>query len=319
MTEDLNNISLWDLAITGMLLMVKNRTSQAMMIFTLLLSVNVALAMPFDGESLTFHAYYQGPFSEQNLIGIADVQWKTRRINMNIPGKTVIETRMEVSSEAYNFVETLYPFRLVYRSLTSLQPMRSIAYERYDSTDKHGRELTWLDAESRLALRFRDGYKGGRDTDSQLPSAIARWGSQQQDYQFYKPAQHKALPHMVDKMALLQRIRGEDLSVGAEYEIPVTDGKRQYLYKVSVVDRKPLTVANKSWDALMIKFNGYRIKHGESKQDHDTVWVWLANTPLRTPLRFEHQAAIGRFVVDLQSLTIKESVTSLNNYDETVN
>lgn len=319
MPEGQYNMSLRDLAITGRLLMVNNRTSQALMIFTLLLSVNIALAMPFDGESLTFHAYYQGPFSEQNLIGIADVQWKTQHIDMNIPGKTVIETTMEVSSEAYNFVETLYPFRLVYRSLTSLQPMRSIAYERYDSTDKHGRELTWLDAESRLALRFRDGYKGGRDTDSQLPGVIARWGSQQQDYKFYKLAQHKALPHMVDKMALLQRIRGEDLSVGAEYEIPVTDGKRQYLYKVSVVDRKPLTVANKSWDALMIKFDGYRIKHGETKQDHDTVWVWLANTPLRTPLRFEHQAAIGRFVVDLQSLTIKESVTSLNNYDETVN
>ena len=284
--------------------MVQNRKSQAAVIFLLLLCVDIALAVPFDNESLIFHAYYQGPFSGEKKIGIADVQWQTQRIGLNRPGKTALETRMEISSKAYDFVERLYPFRLVYRSLVSLQTMGSIAYERYDSTDKHGRELTWLDAESSLALRFREGYESKQDTDSQLPSVIVNWGSQQQDYLFYKPARHKALPQMVDEMALLQRIRREELSVGAQFEIPVTDGKRQYLYKISVVDSEPLTMANKSWNTLKIKFDGYRIKHGESKQDHDTVWVWLANTPQRTPLRFEYRNAIGRFLIDLHSLTI---------------
>ncbi|MEN8207059.1 MAG: DUF3108 domain-containing protein [Pseudomonadota bacterium] len=282
--------------------MVQIRKSQAGVVLILLLCVNIAQAMPFDNESLAFHAYYQGPFSGQKQIGIADVHWQTLQVNMNGSGKTAIETRMEVSSEAYDFVEKLYPFRLLYRSLVSLQPMVSIAYERYDSTDKHGRELTWLDAESSLVLRFREGYEAGRETDSQLPGVIASWGSQQQDYQFYKPARHKVLPQMVDELALLQRIRGEELSVGAQFEIPVTDGKRQYLYKVLVMGSEPLTMENKSWDALKIKFNGYRIKHGENTQAHDTVWVWLANTPQRTPLRFEHRDAIGRFVIDLLAI-----------------
>ncbi len=295
--------------------MVQNRKSQAAVIFLLLLCVDIALAVPFDNESLIFQAYYQGPFSAEKKIGIADIHWQTQRIDLNRPGKTAIETRMEVSSEAYDFVEKLYPFRLVYRSLISLHTMGSIAYERYDSTDKHGRELTWLDAESSLALRFREGYKDGRDTDSQLPSVLLSWGSQQQDYQFYKPARHKALPQMVDEMALLQRIRRENLLVGAQFKIPVTDGKRQYLYKVSVVGSEPLTMENKSWDTLKIKFDGYRIKHGESKQDHDTVWVWLANTPQRTPLRFEYRNAIGRFVIDLHSLTIMGSMTNRNYYN----
>jgi hypothetical protein len=298
-----------------MLLMGQNRKSRAAVIFLLLLRVDIALAVPFDNESLTFQAYYQGPFSVEKIIGIADIHWQTQRIDLNRSGKTAIETRMEVSSEAYDFVEKLYPFRLVYRSLMSLQTMGSIAYERYDSTDKHGRELTWLDAESSMARRFREGYEDGRDTDIQLPSVILNWGSQQQDYQFYKPARHKALPQMVDKMALLQRVRREELPVGAQFEIPVTDGKRQYLYKVSVVGSEPLTMKNKSWDTLKIKFDGYRIKHGESKQDHDTIWVWLANTPQRTPLRFEYRDAIGRFVIDLHSLTIMESVTNRNHYN----
>jgi hypothetical protein len=299
--------------------MVQKRKRQAIVIVILLLWVNVALAISFEGESLTFQAYYQGLFSAQKKLGIADVRWRTQRLDLNIPEKTTIETRMDVSSEAYDFVESLYPFRLVYRSLITLEPMTSIAYEVYDSTEKHGRELTWLDTESRLALRFREGHEDGQDADIQLPGIIADWGSQQQDYQFYKRAHYNALPQMVDKMALLQRIRGEELSVGTQLEIPVTDGKRQYLYKVSVVDSESLTMLNRSWDTLKIKFNGYRIKHGESQQDHDPVWVWLANTAQRTPLRFEHQAAIGRFVIELQSLAFKESVTSRNHYSETVN
>jgi hypothetical protein len=304
---------------SGMLLMVQKRKSHVIVLLILLLWMNVALAISFEGESLTFQAYYQGLFSAQKRLGIADVQWNTHRLDLYMPKKATIETRMDVSSEAYDFVESLYPFRLIYRSLVSLGPVTSIAYEVYDSTEKHGRELTWLDAESRLALRFRDGYEEKQDTDIELPSVIADWGSQQQSYQFYKRAQYKALPQMVDKMALLQRVREEELSVGTQLEIPVFDGKRQYLYKISVVGREPLTMLNRGWDTLKIKFDGYRIKHGESEQDHDTVWVWLADTAQRTPLRFEHRATIGRFVIELQSLAFKESVTSRNHHDETIN
>lgn len=295
--------------------MIQNWKSHAAVIFLLLLCVDIAQAVPFVNESLIFHAYYQGPFSGEKKIGIAEIHWQTKHIDLNSSVENVIETRMEVSSEPYVFVETLYPFRLVYRSLYSLHTMGSIAYERYDSTDKHGRELTWLDTETGSALRFREGYIDRRDIDCQLPSILLSWGSQQQDYQFYKPAQHKALPQMVDEMALLQRVRREKLSVGAQLEIPVTDGKRQYLYKVSVVGSEPLTMKNKNWDTLKIKFDGYRIKHGESKQDHDTVWVWLANTPQRTPLRFEYRDALGRFVIDLHSLAIMGSVTNRNHYN----
>ncbi|HYQ73395.1 MAG TPA: DUF3108 domain-containing protein [Gammaproteobacteria bacterium] len=299
--------------------MSQKRKCRAIVTWILLLWVNTALAISFEGETLTFQAYYQGLFSAQKKLGIADVLWKTQRLELMAPEKTIIETRMDVSSQAYDFVESLYPFRLVYRSLVSLEPMTSIAYEVYDSTDKHGKELIWLNAESGLALRFRDGYEDRQDTDINLPGEIADWGSQQQGYQFYKRAEYKVLPQMVDKMALLQRVRGETLSVGTQLEIPVFDGKRQYLYKVSVVGSDTLTLLNRNWDALKIRFDGYRIKHGKSKQDHDTVWVWLANSAQRTPLRFEHRAAIGQFVIELQALGSRESVSSRNHYTETVN
>jgi hypothetical protein len=304
---------------TDMLLMVQKRKGPATVIFISLLWMSVAQAISFEGESLTFQAYYQGLFSAQKKLAIADVRWKTRSLDLSTPDKITIETRMDVSSEAYGFVESLYPFRLTYRSLISLEPMKSIAYEVYDSTDKHGKELTWLDAESRLALRFREGYRDRQDTDIQLPGVIADWGSQKQNYHFYKRAEYKVLPQMIDKMSLLQRVRSEALSVGTQLEIPVFDGKQQYLYEVSVMSSEPLTLSSRNWDALKIKFDGYRIKHGERKQDHDTVWVWLANTAQRTPLRFEHRAAIGRFVIELQSLAFKEPATSRNHYSETVN
>lgn len=283
--------------------MGQSRTiQQAGLALMLLQYTNIALALTFLNESLTFRAFYQGVFSEQKQIGIANISWDTSSIQMGETDEPAIETRMAVSSEAYKYVETLYPFRLVYRSLTLLDPVRSIAYEKYDSTEQHGRDLTWLNEESGVVLRFREGHKPEGKANRQLPVALENWGSQQQEYQYYKNAQYKSTSGMVDRMALLQRIRGEQLSVGAKYKVPVTDGKHRYLYKVRVVSDEPLIAAGREWNALKIKFYGYHLKDGEKIQDHKPLLVWLDNTPRRTPLRFEYRNAFGRFVINLQSI-----------------
>lgn len=278
------------------------RTIQAGLALMLLLCTNIATAMPFLNESLTYRAFYRGVFSAQKPIGIAEINWETSTIQMGETGEPAIETRMAVSSEPYKYVETRYPLRLVYRSLVLPDPVRSIAYEKYDSTEQHGRDLTWLNEKSGVVLRFREGYEPQGKTIRQLPVALEKWGSQQQQYQYYKNARHKPLPGMVDQMALLQRIRGEELSVGARYKVPVTDGKDRYIYKVRVVSDKPFSAAGREWNALKLKFHGYHIKDGKRIQDHTPLLVWLDNTPRRTPLRFEYRNAYGRFVIDLQSI-----------------
>jgi hypothetical protein len=281
--------------------MGQSRVIQAGLGLMLLQCMSVAVALPFVNESLTYRAHYQGIFSAQKMIGIADVGWKTSSIDVYETGEPAIETRMTVSSEAYPFVETLYPFRLMYRSLTLPGPVRTIAYEKYDNTERHGRDLTWLDEKSGAALRFREGYvPTKKKTTVKLPEVLENWGSQQQDYQYYTRARHKSLPWMVDQMSLLQRIRESALSVGSRFKVPVTDGKRSYVYKVRVVSDEVLTVANRKWNALKIRFDGYRLEDGKVR-DHDPLWVWLDNTPRRTPLRFEYRNALGRFVITLQA------------------
>ena len=282
--------------------MGQSRTIQAGLALILLQCTNIALAMPFLNESLTYNAFYQGVFSAQQQIGIADVTWDTSSIQVGETGEPAIETRMMVSSEPYKYVETRYPLRLVYRSLILLDPVRSIAYEKYDSTEQHGRDLTWLNEISGVVLRFREGHEPAGKATRQLPAALEKWGSQQQEYQYYKNARHKLLPGMVDRMALLQQIRGEELSVGARYKVPVTDGKYRYIYKVRVVSDKLFIAAGRKWNALKLKFYGYHIKDGKKIQDHKPLLVWLDNTPRRIPLRFEYRNAFGRFVINLQSI-----------------
>ena len=279
-----------------------SRTIQTGLVLMLLQCTQVALAMPFLNESLTYTAVYQGVFSAQQPVAIADVTWNTSGVRLGEMAEPAVETRMTVSSEAYQFVETLYPFRLVYRSLALPDPLRSIAYEKYDSTERHGRDLTWLDEESGVVLRYREGHESKRTAPSQLPVTLRNWGSQQQEYRYYAKARHRALPGMVDRMALLQRIRGEELSVGASYKVPATDGKYRYLYKVGVVTGEALVVAGREFNALKVEFDGYRINDGKKHQNHQPLLVWLDNTPRRTPLRFEYQSVLGRFVIEIQSL-----------------
>ena len=267
-----------------------------MLSMLLLVNTIVAAPIPYVGESLQFRAYYQGPFSAQKEISIADLHWQTRLIKL---GTTqAMETKLNVSSEAYDFVEKLYPFRLQYRSLLQLQPMKTIAYERYDSTEDHGRELTWIDDSGR-SMRFRDGSIDEDAINLQLPVEIVKWGSQSNDYVYYKPARYRPVPRMIDEVALLQKIRNMKLHKGDEFKMPVTDGKRRYSYRVSVLGPEKLKLGERVVDAIKIKFDGYRLRRGQLTQAHDFVWVWLTDDSLHTPLRIEHNDAIGRFVIDL--------------------
>ncbi|MGB5718467.1 MAG: hypothetical protein WBN81_15405, partial [Gammaproteobacteria bacterium] len=81
---------------------------QAGLALMLLQYTNIALAMTFLDESLTYRAFYQGVFSAQKQIGIANVSWDTSSILMGETEEPAIETRMAASSEAYKYVETLY-------------------------------------------------------------------------------------------------------------------------------------------------------------------------------------------------------------------
>ena len=56
-----------------------------------------AFAITFLNESLTYSAFYQGVFSAQKQIGIADVSWDTSSIQMVETGEPAIETRMAMS------------------------------------------------------------------------------------------------------------------------------------------------------------------------------------------------------------------------------
>ncbi len=286
--------------LAGKSLAIKIINLPPVLLLSMLLLVNavVAAPIPYAGESLQFRAYYQGPFSAQKEISIADLHWQTRLIKLGTMQTLAMETKLNVSSEAYDFVEKLYPFRLQYRSLVQLQPMKTVAYERYDSTDDHGRELTWIDDSGR-AMRFRDGFIDVDAINLQLPVEIVKWGSQSNDYVYYKPARYKAIPRMLDEVALLQKVRNMDLRKGAEFKMPVTDGKRRYSYQVFVLGPEKLQLGERVVDAIKIRFDGYRLKRGGMMPAHDSVWVWVSDDPLHTPLRIEHNDAIGRFVIDL--------------------
>jgi hypothetical protein len=262
----------------------------------------LAHALAFMDESLSYRAYFQGIFTAEQTVGIADVSWETFSYEGCGIGQPLVETRMTVSSAAYPFVERLYPFRLVYRSLTLADPVRTIAYEKYDSTEGHGRDLTWLDSASGIALRFREGYIPKEPGTWRLPEALETWGSEQQDYHQYKRPVHRVVPGMVDQTSLLQRIRTMPLQVGAQFRVPVTDGKYRYVYQVGVVDREPLVVAGREWQTLKLRFDGFRVEDGRKEHHHDPLWVWLDDSPRRTPLRFEYRNAYGRFAIDLQAI-----------------
>lgn len=253
-------------------------------------------------EQLHYRASYHGLLSGGKTLTIADVILTTlekRPAGFDMP---VMETQLEVSSALNSYVEKRYPFRLRFRSSYRLAPRELFAMEAYRNTTRLKHELTWVDHDTGKVLRFRP--RGKRAGQYAVPPLLSSWLENESEIGFHKPARHAAQAGLLDRLAMLQAVRGMELVTGAELNLPVTDGKRLYRYRIRVEGRQLQSLAGRQLMAWKLRFQA--VEEGDDEPVHRPVDVWLADDPVRTPLLFENHHPLGRFVVQLVDLSVVE-------------
>ena len=198
-----------------------------------LLHAGFALGAPAQRplvERLEYKASYKGPLTADEKITIASLSLETREINLPDFAGPLFETSLGVSSEIFPFVEENFPFRVRIRSLYQVSPFAVLALENYKLTDELKHELTWVDRDSNRVGRYR--AQGGGPG---LPVVLGNWIDGDKLFRYYKPARHKILDGLVDRLSMLQSLMLEQMMPGAEYRFSVTDGKHLLDYRVEVV------------------------------------------------------------------------------------
>lgn len=266
----------------------------------ILLHAGFALGVPAQRplvEWLEYEASYKGPLTADEKITIASLSMETREINLPDFAGPLFETGLGVSSEIFPFMEEHFPFRVRIRSLYQVSPFVVLALEKYKLTDELKHELTWVDRDSDRVSRYR--VRGGGPG---LPVVLGNWVDEEKLFRYYKPARHKILDGLVDRLSMLQSLRLKQLMPGAEYSFSVTDGKHLLHYRVEVLGLEQIQSDGKGQQAWKLLLSAQSTRKGVTSPDHAPIHLWLSKDQPARPLRFIHNHPLGTFTVDLRGV-----------------
>lgn len=234
-------------------------------------------------ERLDYRVSYRGVFSLGVDMPIADLSLESH----GVADTGLSEARLEISSHDYPQVESLYPIRYRFRSWAESGSGELFAFSVFEQT-RDGRHRLFLRDESASGTRRHDLRAGdGREQMAQLDAGT----------RLRVPALSGPL---FDRLGLVQRMRLEDLHAGAEYRIPVTNGRQRFSYRVRVEEEQWLGLGGSAVPAWKLRFDGVAINaDGKREVAHLPLYIWLSQTAGRTPLRVEARHAIGLFSIEL--------------------
>ena len=247
-------------------------------------------------EKLQYLATYKGIFTLSETINICDVSLIQRKLEP----KGYQETQMNVSSENYSFVESLFPIR--YRFTSWLEPSRqqTWVYEVFERTgDKDAKHhLVRLDQEG------KDFKKSDvKAAEQALLDGLAAGDFDQPDKTDYSI--------QYDRLGLLHALRAMSLQAGQEVLLSVTNGKESLRYRVKVEADKTLELNGQQWPALKLRFESFKPDDPELKEaTHRPIYIWLSNDAEKIPLLAEMRHRFGLFRIAYVGGSAKHPITA---------
>lgn len=267
---------------------VHDRSRQRFPLRAVLCLLLLLFAGPGLAAQLNFQVLYQGIFSAGSKLQIADLSLSERR-----PAAAPYhESELRVTSQAYDYVEALYPIRYRFRSWYLDDHSTGLVSEYFEQNRREGirhRLIYLTDPEQPFVTR--DLVEEG---EADLPDLLAG------DYRFVLSDSHEA---RFDRLGLLAHVRAQALAPGTFLQAKVSNGKKMLTYRVRVEKREQIQAAGRNWKALKLRFDGVGVdKHGREKHAHRPVFIWLSDDPQHTPLRAVSRHVLGRFSIELRSI-----------------
>jgi len=247
-------------------------------------------------ESLGYRVYYQGVLSAMQRVAIVEARLDSRTPDQ---GGLQVST-LTLSSAGHPLVDSLYPIRYRLRAVADLASGRLLGFERYKHTRKTRQDLAWVTPDGSRVHYLRAGVEA-RVTPAPLPPRLQPW-LDKRGLQPVSDMSLQAMPGVLDRLTLLQRLRRRPPAAGQPDTLWLTDGRKSYSYRVSRVGREWLDVAGRQWDAWKLRVEGYKRQPGSAgpgEPDHAPVTLWLSTAAPHLPLRFHIDHTVGAFTVDL--------------------
>ena len=246
-----------------------------------------------EREQLHYRVAYQGVLSLGERLEIARVTL-TLEPWQGAKDAPLLRSSLTASTEGFPRVEAIYPFRFAYRSwfAPDCAATRMVELKRRSPEETH--QLLWFDSDPGVVQRFKQ--KKGKKTAALPPllRSAAAVGEQP-----FSPAGETRFPPgqgILDRLAMLYRLRGLELHPGKSLQFAVSDGKKLRGYRVT-----PETKEAAKGDPLIAGSLRLRLEPqgGEEGEEEPATYVWLSDDSARIPLRFLSRRSYGDFELRL--------------------
>ncbi|MFC1601940.1 DUF3108 domain-containing protein [Pseudomonadota bacterium] len=277
-------------------------------LFSLLLFPIWLSAAPVADERLEYKISYQGGLTAMVWLDICDAVLETSQQAVSVNGELAYKTFVDITSERYEKMEDLYPFRFHLTSFFSSDMQRSILFDKRKKTKKDRHEVIRFDWEEKVTERYKrlkpkqiaagaTNIKAGENKASDLFNFL---GYDLTHFRRSGRPGQKLSTGMLDRLSLLQAVRSQKLTVGEEKRLTISDGKKVLNYLVRVQAREALEHNGQKQDLFKVRFDAFKTGKWSGTPAHPVVYVWMTTDDLRIPVRFSIDYAMGTFVIQLK-------------------
>ncbi|MCF6354109.1 MAG: DUF3108 domain-containing protein [Candidatus Polarisedimenticolaceae bacterium] len=267
-----------------------------------LLSPACLSAAPQVGDRLEYTISYQGGLTAMAWLDICDAVLESSWQPVTVNGEAAYKAEIKISSEPHKKMEALYPFRYQLTSYFSTDLQRSILFERRKKTRKERHEIIRFDWDEKTTERYkrRKPQQAEAGFSGEVTEMFHFLGYAAADFRRSGKAGQKLLSNMLDRLSLLQAVRGQNFAVGDEMRFTIADGKKVLNYLVRVQTRGSLEQDNQQRDLFKVRFDAFTSGEWSGQPVHPAVFVWMTADERKIPVRFVIDYAMGNFVIQLK-------------------
>ncbi|MBW1989341.1 MAG: DUF3108 domain-containing protein [Deltaproteobacteria bacterium] len=158
---------------------------------------------------------------------------------------------------------------------------------------------SWVDKDMTRSLRYEKSQHEGSTHREVL--VTFDWDKNQAEYvqNGISEGTVEIMEGCFDPLAVLHYFRFMELSPGAVFEAPVTDGKKAVMGRAKVVKKEKISIPLGDLSAWLVEPELTHVGGVFEKDEKASLQIWFAAEGPRVPVRIKSKVAVGSFVAEL--------------------
>ena len=102
-----------------------------------------------------------------------------------------------------------------------------------------------------------------------------------------------------DPISAFYKMRTLQFNIGQSLSFPVTNGKKYFIQKTSVIKKETITISSRTYDTYQIDLAVKNFSGVFKKSKNPTVKIWVTADKRKVPVRIKVKVVIGSVIFDL--------------------